>query len=318
MKKLKKLYFKIYNVIKNSFKKIKNYYSYVPNLIRHIIIIVLLVLFIKYKLLFYIFIIGLFITFIYFLLSNKRLINEAQGNGIIYGGRGKGKGLLLNYIIKKDRTKPFVNVPYHNNEVLNDISEYLNSIEPLTIDNFINGITNYIPKVEKFEGRNVYLDDINVYLPNWADSQLKKKYPSLPPMLAINRHLYNAYCIITTQDRERPYKILKELQSDFSIKAVKSYGWGFIWNCLPILNKLVYTKYIYHELPSASDKLPFNGKGVINETVKGGYLTSGQATKEVYKAENGIIRYGRLLQLKKHIKYDTRFFHRVVYGKKSP
>lgn len=92
-------------------------------------------------------------------------------------------------------------------------------------------------------------------------------------------------------------------------------GWGYWWNCLPILNAFVYTKYIYHELAKSSDKLPFKAIGAINEGVKHGYLTSGQATKEVYEAENGVIRYGFTLQKKNKISYDTRYFHRVVYGK---
>lgn len=306
-------------------------------------------------------VIGALIACIVVWLSNMKYVSRASGNGIQYGSRGKGKGVLLNEKIRKDRTKPFVNVPYHetlltgawlikNNlsngdvladkqyilyadtyiykefvhgmyyhtELLENISEYFESIAPITTDNFVTGIMPKVIKIDKFEGRNVYIDDINVYMPNWADSLLKKRYPSMPPMLAINRHIYNAYCVITTQDRERPYKILKELQGDFSIKAVKTLGWGWFWQCIPILNKFVYTKYIYHELPKSSDMLPFQAIGVVNEGVKHAYLTSGQATKEVYEATNGIIRYGFVLQLKKHIHYDTRIFHVLTFKTRAP
>lgn len=303
---MKKLYFKI-----------KEYYKDKSNLIRHILFTVIIGLSFIFIWLPIIIIIALIIVFIAFLIFNSKFIKQAQGNGIIYGGRGKGKGLLLNYLIHKDKTNPYCNVPYGKSTTLDNISEYLNSIKPLSIDDFVNGGFEHIEKFEKFEGRNVYIDDINVYLPNWADSLLKKKYDSMPPMLAINRHLYNAHMVITTQDRERPYKILKELQTDFSIKAIKTVGWGFIWNCVPILNNFVYTKYIYHELPKAVDMLPFEAKGVVNEAIKGGILTAGQATKEVYEATNGKIAYGRVLQLKKHVKYDTRYFHKIVYGKEA-
>jgi hypothetical protein len=249
--------------------------------------------------------------------KNNQLLKQAQGNGIIYGARGKGKGLLLNYIIRNDITKPFCNVEYNGAELLTNISEYFNSIAPLTIDDFILDTITPIEKNIKFEGRNVYIDDVNVYLPNWNDSQLKKKYPSLPPLLAINRHLYNAHCIITTQDRERPYKILKELQSDFSIKAVKTIGFSFIWNCIPFLRCFVITKYIYHELPKSADVLPFQGKALVNESIKDGYLTSGQATKSVFNSTHGIIKCGKVTQLKKNINYDTRYFHKLVFGKKA-
>ena len=85
-------------------------------------------------------------------------------------------------------------------------------------------------------------------------------------------------------------------------------------NCIPILNYFVYSKYIYHELPKSADMLPFSAKGLLNKGAKDLYLTGGQATKEVYEASNGKIKYGHLLQLKKSICYDTRFFHLLVYG----
>lgn len=311
MKKLK-------TKIKNFFKTRKSYHY-----VRYVLSAILIGLMIAYKILLIIFPLVLLVAFLVVMFSGMAFRKRATGNGIIYGGRGKGKGLLLNYLIRKDKTKPYCNVQYGKSEFLPDISEYLNCVQPLTIDNFINNDFKvnkgtFIVKTDKFEKRNVYIDDINVYLPNWADSLLKKKYDSMPPMLAINRHLFDAYCIITTQDRERPYKILKELQSDFSIKAVHTFGWGWFWLCIPILHNFVYTKYIWHELPKSADMLPFQAKGLVNETLKHGYLTSGQATKEVYEATNGKIRYGFCLQLKRYLDYDTRAFHSIVYGKKAP
>lgn len=312
------------NKIKNLFVKIKKYYSFWPNIVRHLLIVGLAVLavFFPFTLLIWLFVLLLFALFVYF--KNKQFLSYCQGNGIIYGGRGKGKGLMLNYRIRKDKTKPYCNVPYANSELLDKPIEYLNSIEPLTIEDFIAGDIKAIPKIEKFEKRNVYLDDVNIYLPNWADSMLKKTYQSMPPMIAINRHLYDAYMIITTQDRERPYKLLKELQSDFSMRAVKTYGRdkgsnkSYLWHCVPVLNYFIAVKYIYHEVPKSADMLPFEAKGVINETLKHGYLSSGQATKEVYEATHGKIFSGYVFQLRKHINYDTRYFHRIVYGVKAP
>lgn len=303
--------------MKKIFNNIKKRYNDKTNIIHDLLVIIMLVLSFIFPWLLIVLVIVMFVVLIMFLIFNNRFIKEAQGNGVIYGGRGKGKGLLLNFLIRKDRTKPFCNVEYKGAELLDDPSEYLESITPNTIENFINNEVVNVNKIEKFEGRNVYLDDVNVYMPNWADNLLKKHYESMPPMLAINRHLYNAHMVITTQDRERPYKILKELQTDFNIKAVKTRGFGFIWQCIPFLRYFVYTKYIYHENAKAVDMLPFNSKAMINETIKHGYLTSGQATKETYEATNGIIRYGRVLQLKKHLGYDTRFFHQVVYGYKA-
>lgn len=301
------------NKIKNYFKSLKSY-----DYVRLSLWLIIIILCFIYGWLKWIFLIGLFIAMIFVSFSNSRLRKRARGNGIISGLRGAGKGLILNHLIYKDKTEPYVNVPYHNKEIIKDVKEYLNSIYPLETTDFVNGGFKSVKKIDKFEGRNIYIDDVNIYMPNWEDALLKKLYPSTPPMLAINRHLYNAYMVVTTQDVQRPWKILRELQTDFIIEADKSYGFGYLWRCIPLLNSFAYTKYIYYERTQGVGKLPFKAIGAINEGVKHGYLTSGQATKEIYEAENGKIRYGHLLQLKKHIDYDTRYFHELVYGYKAP
>lgn len=264
---------------------------------------------------------GLLLFGIYVFFNNKKFEAQAVGNGIIFGGRGKGKGLLLNKRINTDKNKKhFCNVPYNDKTELIDVKEYIDSIIPNTTANFINGNVQVVKKVEKFEKVNIYWDDVGVYAPNFMDSDLKKFYPSLSALLPINRHLYDAYMIITTQDITRPYKLLRELQTDFAIKAIKSYGFGWFWSAIPLLRFFSTTKYIYYEnnISALNGLLPFQAKGVVNETLKHGLLTAGQATKEVYEAQHGNIRYGRIFQLKKNINYDTRFFHEVVFNEKSP
>lgn len=257
------------------------------------------------------------IIYMYVETHNKRFVRECSGNGIIAGGRGKGKGLLLNKRINADGIH-YCNVPYNDKTIVINIKEYIDSIAPNTTDNFITSSVEVVKKVDKFEGRNIYWDDIAVYAPNYMDAKLKKHYPSLSALLPINRHLYNAFMIITVQDFNRPYKILRELQIDFGIKAIKTLGSydNTIWNAIPILRNFIYTKYIYYENVDSAQKglLPFNAKSLINETLKHGYLTAGQATKEEFEAVNGKIRYGFIMQRKSVVKYDTRYFHQVVFG----
>lgn len=261
-------------------------------------------------------------TLIFFTIKNNKFEKQSNGNGIIAGGRGKGKGLLLNKKINLDRNdKHYCNVLYNDKTEVINIKEYIDSIAPNTTDNFINNSVEVIKKIDKFEGRNIYWDDISVYAPNYMDNQLKKYYPSLSALLPINRHLYNAYMIITVQDFNRPYKILRELQTDFGIKAIKTIGEykHLIFNSIPILRHFIFTKYIYYEnLNSAMNGLlPFDAKGIINETLKHGVLTAGQATKEAYEAANGEIRYGWIAQRKNKVNYDTRYFHQLVYNETS-
>ncbi len=261
---------------------------------------------------------GILIIFLYFMFQRSRFLKLSVGNGIIYGGRGKGKGLLLQCKANSLKTV-FSNVPFGSHCLDFNLKEYCDSIGDNTIFNAIVGDIKIIEKIEKFEGINILFDDISVYAPNFEDNKLKKLYPQLPLILAVNRHLYDHYMIISVQDRERPYKILRELQTDFSIKALGSYGWGWLWRSIPILRFYCLTKYRYYEeVKSAKNGLlPFKAVGVANEVAKTAYLTSGQATKEVFKAQNGIIKEGLILQRKSKLKYDTRYFHKVFYGKKA-
>lgn len=256
------------------------------------------------------------VLYIFFLFHKIRFLKLSVGNGIIYGGRGKGKGLLLQCKANSFK-KVFSNVPFGSHCIEFNLKEYCESIGDNTIFNAIEGDIKVIEKIEKFEGINILVDDISVYAPNFEDNKLKKLYPQLPLILAVNRHLYNHYMIISVQDRNRPYKILRELQTDFSIKALGSYGWGWFWRSIPILRFYCLTKYRYYEEVKSAENglLPFKAVGAVNEVAKTAYLTSGQATKEVFKAQNGIIKEGLVLQRKSKLKYDTRYFHKVFYGK---
>lgn len=308
---------KLKNIISNYVKGIKKMDT-MQRVIYFSIIFVYTFLLIKYTLITIVatLILGI-IIYMYVESHNKRFIKECSGNGIIAGGRGKGKGLLLNKRINADGVH-FCNVPYNEKTIVINIKEYIDSIAPNTTDNFITSSIEVVKKMDKFEGRNIYWDDVAVYAPNYMDSKLKKHYPSLSALLPINRHLYNAFMIITIQDFNRPYKLLRELQIDFGIKAIKTRGSydSRIWNSIPILRNFIYTKYIYYENVDSAQKglLPFNAKSLINETLKHGYLTAGQATKEEYEAVNGRISYGFIMQRKSVVKYDTRYFHQLLFG----
>lgn len=304
----------------------KNYLNYLKSLsiLQIIIYFSLLGLFALVSFLYpwvlILFFIFLLLLGFYIYYKNTQFTNQCVGNGIIFGGRGKGKGLLLNKRINTDKNeKHYCNVYYNKKTEIINIKEYIDSIVPNTTKHFINDEVQTIPKEEKYEKVNIYWDDVGVYAPNHMDNELKKLYPSLSALLPINRHLYDAHMIITTQDINRPYKLLRELQTDFSIKAVKTHGWGYFWNAIPVLRFFTTTKYIYYENINAANSgmLPFNSKAIINETLKHGYLTSGQATKETYEASNGLIRYGRIVQLKKNVCYDTRAFHQIVFGRSA-
>lgn len=309
---------KIKRIWKNWLKKFENYtkINYIIYIFCSIFLIWLL--FNMSKLTYILVIMGLIVISLYIKYKNNQFLKYCEGNGIIFGGRGNGKGILLQKKINTEK-KAYTNVPYGKNTELINIKEYLQSIGDNTIVDTINGTIKVCKKNEKLEGINVYWDDITIYAPNFMDNELKKIYPSAPLTLAINRHLYNAYMIIAVQSRERPWKIIRELQTDFSIKALKTIGFGKIWNSIPILRNYVMVKYRYYAEVNSADKgiLPFKAKTMITEVSKGVYLTSGQAQKEVFNSENGLIFNGFIFMKKSQLYYDTRYFHELFFGKKA-
>lgn len=265
----------------------------------------------------FIFIVLIYALFQYF--NTKKFNDSTSANGIIAGNRGAGKGVLLQ-IKAKSLKKYFSNIDmgYGYEYIL--LKDYIQSIGDNTIIDAINGSIKIVDKVHKFEKVPVLFDDTTVYIPNFMDSELKKKYPSLPLTLAINRHLYDSYMIITSQTFNRPYKIARELQTDYFIKALKTSGWGWLWSSIPILRLFVKVKYRYYETEESAQNnvLPFKAVGGVNELMKPVYLTSGQSTKEVFEATHGVIYESNAWIKKKNIKYDTRAFHKVFYGVPAP
>lgn len=308
--------------MKKIFKKIKDNYAGFKwyNWIIYLIIIALLLLVsLVFPIITLIFIVIVVLYGLFQISNTFKFLNSVNANGIIGGNRGSGKGVLLQIIAKSEKSY-FSNVPmgYGYNHLIP--LEYFQSIGDNTIIDAINGTIKIVKKVEKFEGIKVLFDDTTVYLPNFMDHDLKRTYPSLPLVLAVNRHLYNAPMIISSQTFHRPYKIARELQTDFFVKALKTRGWGWFWSSIPILRKWVKVKYRYYDTEEAAlaNVLPFKAIGGFNEMTKQVYLTAGQSTKEVFEATNGIIYESNAWIKKKNVKYDTRHFHKVFYGVKAP
>lgn len=251
-------------------------------------------------------------------LKHMTYLKYATQNVIIHGGRGKGKGLLFQYVYLKER-EILSNVPFGKKTTLVQPSKYFNSIAPNTSLKMIKGEHAIVQKNEAWEGVPYFLDDTAVYFPNYNDNQLKVIYPSMSLFLPIQRHLYNSYTIINAQDINRTYKILRELQTDGYIKALGTYGTGYIWNRLPVLRKYLFVKWRYHEnLESAiNNRLPFEKLGMINRGTERIYTSTASALKEQYEGQNGHIQDGYIWIKKKHIEYDTRYFHELIFGVKA-
>ena len=229
-----------------------------------------------------------------------RLLREKMADSlIVFGKRGHGKTLLFSVMARMCRKTGYLSTAplCQEGEVHVTISGDL-SVSPNTYRDFILGNVHPIPRYEVLEGKPVFIDDAAVYLPNYADAELKKAYPSLPIAYAIWRHLYNAPWYINSQAVGRTYKLIKE-QADGFIKARRVRFLGPIG-----LLRLTY----YSNIESAERDLApmprpplFRGRG------------DWKARKAEYEATHGEIVDFLILVNGRHHTYDSRWFRYLLH-----
>ena len=239
--------------------------------------------------------IGLFI--IIFLIVRNALVNHntlwnfKHCNVIVAGKKGSGKDLLFQWVINKRKDFYYSNISYGGAHKIIKLKQV--SCEPNDYNNIVND------KIEKQphrfrEGKDIYISDIGIYLPSYMDSTLYKKFPSMPILYALSRHLYDSNIHCNTQNIERGWKALRE-QADFYVQVKRTYkiGWLFI------------TKYYsYDRYESARQNLLPIKQRLLNKYSK--------AEADIYKATNGEIQKGYIFQFKRRLKYDTRAMEKIL------
>ena len=122
----------------------------------------------------------------------------------------------------------------------------------------------------------------------------------MPITYALSRHLYNNNIHCNVQNLSRLWKALRE-QADYYIivrRTIKIFGFLVTF----------YTEYDKYE-SALNGLLPLESS-LLKKLDK--------TTIEQFHATNGEIKNGYIIQRMKNIKYDTRFFHRVLFGRKAP
>ena len=216
------------------------------------------------------------------------------GNVIVFGAKGKGKDLIFQKVIAKRKEAYFSNMDYgykHNYIKLSDLELGQN-----TYENFINDNVQVIEKDERLEGADIYISDAGIYLPSQYHYLLDKKYKSLPVFYALSRHLYNNNVHVNTQALNRVWDKLRE-QADSYFKALKTVK----------ICGLLFTKVRYYETYQVANenRAPMRRR-MLNKYSK--------ALGDEYEAYNGLVFDMWIVQLKRNVKYDSRYFHRVVFG----
>lgn len=232
----------------------------------------------------------------------RRLLKDYKKDSlIIFGKRGHGKSLLFSEMTRMDdkESGSLSNTDFKrkNQEIINikDIS-----VAPNTWDNVLKGEFITIGKKESWEGKSVYIDDAGIYLPNFADSMLKKNYDSMPLAFAVWRHLYNAPMHINSQACDRVWKLLRE-QADGFIEA--RYTRRFLWFAF------IHCTY-YKKASSAEQSLLPMKKSIFNKY--------NAAELNHYNAVNGEIKDFIIFAPTWRNRYDSRWFHAKFFGIVAP
>lgn len=242
-------------------------------------------------------VIFLLYVFIVCKVTNKRLKDYfKESSCIVYGAKGKGKDLIFQKVIYMKRKEPYysnVNYGYqYYKEPLINLS-----VTPNTFKKFINDKIEIIVKNNKYEGIDYYISDAGVYLPAQYNGELNKRYQSLPIYYALSRHLYNSNIHMNTQFLGRAWNMLRE-QADKFIKAcgkIKIGQWIFV-------KVMFYDRYE----SAMANILPMKKGGLFNKYYKAQY--------EQFISTYGEIKKGLFLIRINDIRYDTRVFHKILFG----
>lgn len=243
-------------------------------------------------------IIGLVIG-LFFFIKHKIFIDKVKwhfdrNNVIIFGYKSSGKDLITNWIINQ-RKEPY----YSNMSYTKDKENYMPieikdlSLSPNTPQDFINGDIKTMPH-KLMESCNTYISDIQVHLPNYLDSKLYVRYPSLPLFYPLSSQLYDMNIIFNCQDINRGWKALRE-QADYFIwtkRTYKLFGWLFT------------RVYCYEKYETAQRKMLPVKTRFLNKYSK--------AEVDIYNATNGEILTGFIIQHKSKVYYDTRHFEKLL------
>lgn len=245
--------------------------------------------------------IALIVFFVRLGLAYRFLWKVQQDSLIVFGKRGHGKSLLFSVLArqwaKRSKAKAYASntdFQHKGGEIIDPVAV---NVSPNTWEGVLNG--EIVPTEDRgFEGKALYLDDAGIYLPNFADSLLKKNYPSMPIALAVWRHLYNAPIHINSQDVGRCWKMVRE-QADGFLKARSVMKIGPFFRL-----KLTY----FDKFASADkDLCPIKKR-----------LLRGKGDSDLYNAENGFIKDFAIWGICRHHKYDSRYFRQLFFRSEIP
>ena len=236
-------------------------------------------------------------------LNNQFVVKKFEKNNtIVFGAKGNGKDLLFQLVIKK-RNVPYMATQDYGYQYIKTSIKDLN-LDPNTFETLIEGNITLSKKHYNWEGHDFYISDGGIYLPSQYDYLLSKLYPSFPIVYATSRHTYNLNIHVNTQALSRVWiKVREQADSYFKMRGAVSIG------------KYLFLKVRYYSEYKSADAgiMPMVNPGLASKNNML-YSTTPAMMKAQFESMNGIVKDMLCVIKKKHIKYDTRHFHKLFFG----
>jgi len=225
-----------------------------------------------------------------------------NGNVINCGTKGKGKDMQFQHVINLRGEKCYANIDYGPLCTVLPLSVLNCGVGPNanTFEKVLEGNITIIPK-EMDEGCDYYISDAGVHLPSQHNNLIDKKYPTLAIRYALSRHLTNSNIHANSQYLGRIYNKLRE-QAD---------GYMLARGTLPLPYGILCSFRYYQMYESCDRQLSPISLAMIPNKYR-------RAEKDVFNASNGIIKNGLFFIRYKDIHYDSRIFHKLMYGTVAP
>lgn len=231
------------------------------------------------------------------------------GNVIVAGHKGRGKDLMFQYVIKaRDKAGEIhaANIRYLPSTKVREIKHY--ELHNNSFKNFITGkfATGEIKQL--VEKEDYYISDVGTALPAQYGNQLQKEYPTFPIVYALSRHLadFNIHCNV--QNFNRVWDKLRE-QADYYIYMEKA---KVFFGKIACMRFIVYDRY----QSALANIQPYKCRrrllGLLRPQVED------YARANEHNAKYGTIRRYFMWYILPKEHYDTRAFHKKIYGTDPP
>ena len=239
--------------------------------------------------------------------GNARILKMFRsGNVLVAGHKGRGKDLLFQYVIaarERDGERHAANITYTKKTHKRPISYY--SLSNNSRKNFISG--DYETETHTFvEREDYYISDAGVALPAHAHNELEKRYPTLPIVYALSRHLGDFNIHANSQEFCRVWDKLRE-QADYFI-----YQEG-----AKVIGRYAFIRFVtYDNLSSAmAHRQPYTVRRtpILRRANK-----YDLAHAHTFNAQYGTIIRDWLWYKLPREHYETRAFYRLLYKQAPP